>query len=421
MLSYDSGLLMSDVLIILSVALFVVAVGSAAYWFVVLARTKYVLRITPYLREGLAMASTDDLVSVIVPAHNEAGVIAHLARSILVQREANLELIVVLDRCTDATREILEVVGGGDERLRLIENDDCPSDWAGKCNAARVGAEAARGKWLLFTDADVYFDTEVIRAAVAYSRKNTLDLLSAYTTLTARRWWERVVQPVAAVMLLRQYPTDRVNDVENPRSFANGQFMLFEAKAYEEIGGHAAVKNDLLEDIAFARTVHAKGGSVAVVASDGMIVTSMYPTLTSLLDGWKRIFIETTRRQARKLRQYAFRLTASGLGSLLDLGAIALGIVGITQGNVLLGIAVLVAGIVALVAQTAALFTIFSNSRLPLVGIVGWPLGCVLIAKTLLSGAKDIDKRRPLRWGGREYRFGPDGQLESGVAACESS
>ena len=160
---------------------------------------------------------------------------------------------------------------------------------------------------------------------------------------------------------------------------------------------------------------------MAVVASDGMIVTSMYPTLTSLLDGWKRIFIETTRRQARKLRQYAFRLTASGLGSLLDLGAIALGIVGITQGNVLLGIAVLVAGIVALVAQTAALFTIFSNSRLPLVGIVGWPLGCVLIAKTLLSGAKDIDKRRPLRWGGREYRFGPDGQLESGVAACESS
>lgn len=415
------GLTMSDVLIIISVALLVVAVGSSVYWLVFLVRTARVLKITPYLREGLAMEAPDELVSVIVPAHNEAKVIGHLAQSILEQRHSNLELIVVLDRCTDATQEILEVVAGGDERVRIIENHECPSDWAGKCNAARVGAEAARGNWLLFTDADVYFDRDVIRAAVAYSNTNKLDLLSAYTTLTVKKWWERVVQPVAAVMLLRQYPTDRVNDEENPRSFANGQFMLFQKSSYEKIGGHASVKDDLLEDIAFARKVHAMDGSVRVVASDGMIVTSMYPSLGRLLDGWKRIFIETTRRHAGKLRQYGMRLLGSGLAFLLDVGAIVLGIYMMINGSVLLGVALLIVSVFALFLQASALFTIFTHSRFPMVGILGWPLGCILIAKTLYSGASDIDRRRPIQWGGREYRFGPGGELESGVSTCKSS
>ena len=412
---------MSDALIIFSLAILVVASGSSVYWFVVLARTRHVLRITPYLREGLSMPGSEELVSVIVPAHNEAKVIGCLARSILVQHQANLELIVVLDRCTDASREILEVVKGGDERLKIIENETCPNDWAGKCNAARVGAEAARGEWLLFTDADVYFDTGVIRAALAFAKARKLDLLSAYTTLTAKRWWERVVQPVAAVMLLRQFPTDRVNNTENPRSFANGQFMLFKRSTYEEIGGHETVKDDLLEDIAFARVLHEHHGLVSVVAGDGMLVTSMYPTLRRLLEGWKRIFIETTRRHAGKLRKYAFRLAASGMGSLVDVGAIALGCIVINKGGILLGIALLISGVVALVAQTSALLIIFINSRFPLVGIVGWPIGCMLIAWTLLRGASDISNCRPIHWGGRAYRFGQGGKLESGVSTCESS
>jgi len=412
---------MPELLFILTFALLVVAAGSSVYWFVLLARTRHVLRTTPYLREGLDLPGTDELISVIVPAHNEAQVVGHLAESILKQQDVNLELIIVLDRCTDASREILEVIRGGDQRLRIIENDDCPGDWAGKCNAARVGAEAAKGQWLLFTDADVYFDSRAVRAAIAFARARSLDLLSAYTTLTAHKWWERVVQPVAAVMLLRQYPSDRVNDPKNPRSFANGQFMLFKASTYEAIGGHRCVKDDLLEDIAFARVVHKQSGRISVVASDGMLITSMYQSLARLLEGWKRIFIETTRRNAGKLQQYAFRLFASGMASLFDVAAIIFGAVLINQGGVLVGIVALVAGVVALVAQTAALIMIYSHSRFPLIGIMGWPIGCILIAWTLLAGARDIRKRRPLHWGGRAYRFGPNGTLESGVGTCESS
>ena len=412
---------MPELLIILALVFLVLATGSSVYWFVVLARTQLVLRITPYLREGLHLPESEELVSVIVPAHNEAKVIGKLVRSILDQRQANLELIVVLDRCTDNSREILEVIRGGDDRLVIVTNDSCPEDWAGKCNAARVGVEKAKGEWLLFTDADVYFDTRVIRAALALIKARGLDLLSAYTTLTVKTWWERFVQPVAAVMLLRQYPTDRVNNLDNPRSFANGQFMLFKRSSYEAIGGHGAVKNDLLEDIAFARLVHAHKGLVSVVAGDGMLITSMYRNLGELLQGWKRIFIETTSRRAKKLRSYAIRLVGSGLGYLVDVLAIAIGCVLITQGGVFIGIVALVAGVIALVAQTSALLVIFSHSRFPLIGILGWPIGCMLIAWTLLAGARDIREKRPLYWGGRAYRFGPNGTLESGVDTCESS
>ena len=128
----------------------------------------------------------------------------------------------------------------------------------GKCNAARAGAKIAMeagAEYLLFTDADVLFDPDLVQSAVALSIRENSDLLSALTTLTSTSWEEFVVQPVASLNLVRMHPTDLVNRTTNPRAFANGQFMLFTRSIYETIGGHDAVSEDLLEDIAFARSV----------------------------------------------------------------------------------------------------------------------------------------------------------------------
>ena len=406
---------MDSILHISSYVLATLGAGVSFYWVAILIRLLRVSRLTPYLRDGLEHPPVDDLVSVIVPAHNEAKVIGALAQSILQQQEANLELIVILDRCTDDTRSVLESAANGDSRLRIIENGECPADWAGKCNAARIGAEVAKGNWLLFTDADAHFDPRVIRSAVALSKFKGVGLLSAYSSLTATKWWEWIVQPVAAISLVRQYPVDRVNDVKNPRSFANGQFMLFDAKVYAEIGGHECVREDLLEDISFARHVHAADSSVMVVASDNMLVTNMYASLEGLLNGWKRIFIESSRRNSSKLRQYGFRVLASGMSGPCGILGIVIGCLALSSGHTFAGALGISGGACALVSHLIALSAIYKTSGFPLLGIFGWSLGSMFIAKVLFTAGRDIDCGLPIRWGGREYRFGPDGKIYIGV------
>ena len=400
--------------IILLFVLAVLALGTGGYWLAVMVRIRRVRKHTPYLRDGLDVACPDGLVSIVVPAHNEAGVIERLARSVLAQEEIDVELIVVLDRCTDDSRARLEEMFEDDSRLTIIEIDHCPDDWAGKCNAARVGSEVARGEWILFTDADVQLDSLTVRAAVGLAVTEDVDLLSAYTTLTARRWWEKVVQPVAAVTLMRQFPTDRVNDRGNPRSFANGQFMLFKAGTYRAIKGHGSVKDDLLEDIAFARKVHAANGSVVVVAADGMIITSMYQSLSSMLLGWKRIFIETARRNPGKLRQVALRILGSGLGAALAPASVLIGVAVLLNGFTLVGVGLLVSGVFGTVLTLAALTTIFRLSRMPVIGMLGWPVGCLFIAHAVSSGATDLSRGRPVPWGGRTYVIEPHGNIRPG-------
>ena len=406
-------MLSNTLILLLTLAGLTAATGG--YWLAVVIRIRRVRRYTTYLREGRTMALPETLVSVVVPAHNEARVIERLVRSVREQKDVDLELIVVLDRCTDDTRRILDEAAEGDPRVRVVEIDACPEDWAGKCNAARVGAEHARGEWILFTDADVRIEPTVLRSAVALAIDKGVDLFSAYTTLTAQRWWEKVVQPVAAVTLLRQYPTDRVNDLRKPRSFANGQFMLFKAETYRAIGGHETVKDDLLEDIAFARKVHAADGSVNVVAADGMIVTSMYASLDAMLEGWKRIFIETSRRNPAKLRQVSLRVLASGAGSFLGPISMIAGVWTMVEGHWLVGAAVLLPGVFTTVVHAWALLVIFHLSRMPLIGVIGWPLGCLYTAGAIARGASDLARGRPIRWGGRAYLIEPGGGLRPGA------
>ena len=174
------------------------------------------------------------------------------------------------------------------------------------------------------------------------------------------------------------------------------------------------MRDDLLEDIAFARKVHAAGGSVVVAAADGMIITNMYRSLSSLLLGWKRIFIETARRNPRKLRQVALRILGSGMGAALGPVATLIGLGVLLKGFLLVGLTLLVSGLFGLVLTIAALGTIFRLSRIPVIGILGWPVGCLLIAHAVSTGATDLVRGRPVPWGGRTYVIEPHGNLRPG-------
>lgn len=403
------------------------AVG-AFYWIIAIVRIWREIAQLPRVDAGLAIAAPPDgwpRVSVVIPAHNEEELAPRCAESLLASDHRALEAIFVLDRCTDRTLERLRPIAARDPRLRIIENGSCPPDWAGKCNAAQVGASQATGEVLLFTDADTHFDPGLVRATVALLRHRKLSLLSLLPTLTSERFFEQAVQPVASLTLLRMYPISSANRAVNPRVFANGQFLLFERSMYERLGGHAAVKDDLLEDIAFARAVRDQGGGTCGLFVAGpMLVVRMYESLGAFVEGWKRIFIEACLRQPRRLRRKAIEVIALGIGLpaaqlLTLLLALIAWFVAPTMGagagaehaaaSALLTTAIASASIAigGALLQTAALAFCYHQADAPLRGVLFHPFGSWMVARSLWGGASDLDRRRPVRWGGREYVLEP--------------
>jgi GT2 family glycosyltransferase len=389
--------------------LLVVNAAGAAVWAIVAWHVARILHDRPTVRRGLELALPHPpRVSVVVPVHNEERVIERCAGALRGQRYDDLEIVFVLDRCTDRTREILTAHARGDDRIALIENDACPEGWAGKCHAARLGAERATGAYLLFCDADCFFDPDLVRAAVALAEAHDLALLSLLSTLTATHRFERVIQPVATTNLVRLFPIERVDRAHPPRPFANGQFMLFRRGAYESIGGHAAVKADLLEDIAFARAVRAAGKRGGVFLADGMLVVSMYESFAAFKAGWKRIFVEACRRKTRRLRENAWRILGVGVVvPAAQLLSLALGAVQIGAGAPVLGGALLGAAAVVWILQIPSLVAAYGLCGAPRSAVLLYPIGAWVVGRIMLDAARDLVERRPIRWGGREYILAP--------------
>lgn len=387
------------------------ACGGALYWLMVNVRVRRALRSEPMVTAGLETpepAGGWPRVSVVIPAHNESRVIAACAKRLLAQTYPRLEIIFVLDRCTDSTRELLEAVVARDERVRIIENESCPTDWAGKCHAAHLGAREATGDYLLFTDADTEFDPRLIRAAVGLALARELDLLSLLSTLTDHHWFERLVQPVAGTTLMAMYPIDRVNKHEGGRSFANGQFMLFRSAMYRQLGGHACVKDALLEDIAFARQIRRAGARQGIFMSDGLLRCSMYETFDAFLRGWRRIYIEACKRKPARLRKAAMRIWIAGV--LIPLGqiaALAFAIhAGLTGGFAYMAAALLTV-LLGWSLQAVAVRTTYRLAGAPRWAAFFHCVGSAIVGRTLWMGAADLERRRPVKWGGREYILEP--------------
>ncbi len=197
-------------------------------------------------RGSLPLDPPTGRVCVVVPAHNESRVIAGLVRSLRAETYPDMRVVLALDRCTDDTASLARAEIGDDRRFEIVEIDACPPEWVGKVHALHAGVTRSRGAadadYLLFADADTSFAPGCIAASLALMRERKLDLLSLLSTLSFDTWFERIVQPAATLELMRQYPLTLANAATDRRPFANGQFMLFTREAYEDIGGHEAVK-----------------------------------------------------------------------------------------------------------------------------------------------------------------------------------
>jgi chlorobactene glucosyltransferase len=361
------------------------------------------------VRRGLSLPPPKGgwpMVSIIVPAHNEERVIDACATSLRRVDYPNLEIIFVLDRCTDSTESIVTRHRAEDDRVHMVVNEACPDDWAGKCNAARLGAQRSTGAYLLFTDADTQFDPGLVRATIAVAIEMAAGLVSILSSLTSTHFFEWCIQPTLSMSLITLYPLRRVNRDVGQRPFANGQFLLFSRKQYESIGGHAGVKDAILEDIAFARAVADDGGRSRVLRSDGMLRVSMYGTLDAFKRGWQRIFVEACNRRPGRMFKTGVRQALFGvLIPISILGLVSLVVFGDIPNHDVIA-SWIVVGVIC-VLWCLSLWVSYTINGTPKWAIIIFPIGCVWGGLILIDGVKRLKNREPIQWGGRSYIIEP--------------
>jgi chlorobactene glucosyltransferase len=229
-------------------------------------------------------------VSVVVPARDEARNIAPCLTSVLASTWPALEVLVVDDHSTDGTGDIARAIAARDPRVRVLDNPPLPPGWMGKQWACATGAGAARGDILCFVDADTTHAPDLLPRAVHVMRARGSGLLSVAGRQEMASFWERVVQPqVFAVIAGRYGGTERVSRSRRAiDKIANGQCLLMTRAAYDHVGGHAAVRGVVVEDLKLAQCTHAAGLPVHLVLGEAQLATRMYTSLRELVGGWRK-------------------------------------------------------------------------------------------------------------------------------------
>lgn len=251
-------------------------------------------RLMPYLttRSPRYAGASPPLVTAIIPAKDEQAIIGTCLESVCAQTYPNLNILVVDDRSTDKTPEVVRAIAARDSRVKLRTIDRLPEGWTGKTHAVHVASTEAEGAWLWFLDADTTHHPESLSIVMEYARQHNAALASLLPEMRCETFWERVVQPLMGIVLMRSYPLFRVNKDGAGPGFANGQYILVRRDAYDAVGGHDAVRHRFLEDIALAKRVKAAGYPIRVAVGTEISSTRMYTSLGQIVRGWSRILYD---------------------------------------------------------------------------------------------------------------------------------
>ena len=230
------------------------------------------------------------LVSVILPARDEAANVGRCLRSVLGTTYPRLEVIIVDDHSTDDTGAIAARVAAADGRVRILAAPDLPAGWFGKPWACLSGARVASGDVLCFIDADTEHAPDLLTRTINAMRSRMAEMVSVAGTQEMKTFWETLLQTQMFTMLAMRYgSTERVNRSRHAwDKIANGQFIAVTRAAYDSIGGHESVRDKVAEDLMIAQRLFLAGKRTALVLGTTQLSTRMYASLGEIVRGWRK-------------------------------------------------------------------------------------------------------------------------------------
>jgi chlorobactene glucosyltransferase len=341
------------------------------------------------------------LVSVIIPARNEAHNIARCVSSILSGTYPNLELIVVDDSSTDGTAQIARDAAKGDPRARVIMCPALPEGWFGKQWACATGAKVARGSVLQFTDADTVHGPDLVTRSTNAMRRARAQLFSVAGRQELGGFWEKVIQPqVFSILSMRYGGTESVTEATSVKhKIANGQCIFVTHDSYDSIGGHGSVRTSAAEDLMLAQKFFAARKRVVLMLGVNQLSTRMYGSLREIVSGWrKNVFaagLDSVPFGRVGRTMFPLFLLLPPLMELLPPLAFALAALGVPAGHTLLLWAA-ISSAATLIWWMVVYVTIREN---PLYALL-YPLGALMLLYIFVSA---VIRGRRVSWKGRTY------------------
>ncbi len=231
----------------------------------------------------------DDLpdVAAIVPARNEEAHVERTVRALLAQDYPRFQAIFVDDRSTDQTGAILDRLAR-ELPIRVLHGEPRPPGWVGKTWAVAQGARSVEAEWILFVDADMGLHPRALASAVDRARRSGADLVSIVARPEIRSFWQGAVALAIGQIIFSLYPLHRVNDPDCRAALAAGGFLLVRRSIYEKVGGHEAVRSEIVEDIQMARTIKEAGGRLSVHLAPELAWTHMYGSFGEIWRGLRK-------------------------------------------------------------------------------------------------------------------------------------
>ena len=389
----------------------VVAALAGLGWLALAVRVALIVRRNLPIPPSAEPAPADaPAVAAIVAARDEERDVRASVSSIVAQEYPNLVVRVVDDQSTDRTGAILDELAADPayrDRLRVIHGAERPAGWVGKTWAVQQGADdaGASAPWLWFVDGDMVLHPRALATAIHEARTTGADLVSFLPRADCRGFWQGATAIVLSQVLTHLYPLARVNDPARPEALAAGGFLLVRRSTYDRVGGHAAVRGEIVEDIQLARLVKSAGGRITLRATPELASTHMYGTLGEI---WRGL-----RKNAYAGMEYQFHKYMTGVLVSLTMAwapplALAMGgVMALIHPHPTPAIAVAAIGIGALgwVAQAlaSAPFVLFLRLR-PWLAF-SLPAGISLYVAIATSSVWHYHQGRVL-WKGRSYAPG---------------
>ncbi len=227
-------------------------------------------------------------LSVVVPARNEAAGLPEALASLLAQDLPCLEIIIVDDRSEDDSAQLALATGAGDPRLTVLRVRALPNGWLGKNHALAVGAERARGQWLLFTDADVRFAPGTLRLAVEFAEARHLDHLALLPRFEARTPLLHAFVTAFALLFTFHTRPWRASAARSSAAIGIGAFALVRRSAYDAIGGHTGLRMRVDDDLSLGRTLKGAGFRQEAVFGAHLVSVEWYRDVPSALQGLEK-------------------------------------------------------------------------------------------------------------------------------------
>ncbi|MGA2095745.1 MAG: glycosyltransferase family 2 protein [Candidatus Acidiferrum sp.] len=337
-------------------------------------------------------------VSLIFAARDEEEKLPAALATLAALDYPHLEIIAVDDRSEDATGGILDEFAGAHPRFRAVHVSELPAGWLGKPHALQKAYEASTGEWLLFTDADVRFETSVLRRAVAMTEELQADHLTLGASVEMHGFWEKTVLTFFALAFHVANQLDQVSNVKSKAYAGIGAFQMVKRRVYEAIGTHGRLKMEVVDDMKVGKLVKQHGFRSVVALAQEFVSVRWQAGVRNVIRGVTKNFFAA----------FGYNVTYAGFAVTMMLLLNVVPFIGVAAGY---GWIRILAGIAASVALTVHAGADIASGVSPLYALTH-PIGAILFCYMIVRSAAVTLWSGGVTWRGTFY---PLDELRRGV------